>query len=108
MLVSGPPWSEIVYVPPNSTVQVNCTIDRSAWLIDLLGDSDEEAVQLQFIDSGGQLMKLNDGGFFELPPVAVPPTRRLFINDTAMNNQTEILCTGVDARAETKLFVYGK
>ena len=58
--------------------------------------------------SGGQLMKLNDGGFFELPPVRVPPTQRLLINDTTMNNQTEILCTGVDASAETKLFVYGE
>ena len=51
-------------------------------------------------------MELNAHGVYELPEVpGMPPTLRLLISDTAMNNQTEIFCNR--GALSTILFVYG-
>ena len=112
VLVSEPPWPNVVYVPQNSTVQINCTLDSSFWTVDIPGDG--VIAPLQFTDVGEQLMLLNNGGVYQLPTVTRdqegnPPTLRLLINDTAMNNQTKIFCTSpaTGASPQTTLFVYG-
>ena len=72
-----------------STVQRTVTIHSHAfWSIDPAGD--QLMTQFQFAIRGEVL---NDHGLYELPRIetpGMPPTLRLLINDTEVNNQTVI------------------
>ena len=96
--IRGPPWTDLVYVPTDSSVQLNCTADRPIWLINVAGDEFDHA--LLFLNMRGVL---NAHGVYELPVVGM-----LLVNDTEVNNQTEIVCTGADESYQTTLFVYGR
>ena len=104
--VFGPQWPIRVFVSQNSSVQMNCTLtDSPFWSIDLAEDA--STVPLQFVTRGELL---NAHGVYELPQIetpGMPPTLRLLINDTARNNQTEIICAGLRESIETTLFVDG-
>ena len=97
-------------VPQGSYVEINCTaaVDNSNtpfWVIDLANDSRD--IQLQF---SNRKQQLNAHGVYELPRIetpGMPPTLRLLINDTIINNQTEINCEH-DALFTTTLIVFGK
>ena len=63
--VPEPPWPmPHLFVPPSSTVQINCTTnnDSPLWSIDLANDS--VTTQLQF---DRRRVQLNDHGAYELP-----------------------------------------
>ena len=54
---------------------------------------------------------LNAHGVYELPQIetlGMPDTLGLLINDTAVNNQAEIHCTGETISIHTTLFTIGK
>ena len=97
-------------VPRNSDVEMNCTVavDNSNtpfWAIDLANDSRD--IQLQF---SNRKQQLNAHGVYELPKIetpGMPSTLRLLINDTTINNQTEINCEH-DALFTTTLVVFCK
>ena len=94
-------------VPNGSNVEINCTAavesaDPPFWAIDLAADSSE--FQLQFSTRKRQL---NAHGVYELPP-ETPLTLRLLINDTAINNQTEIGCDRGMLSITTILYVFGE
>ena len=76
--------------------------DPPVWAIDLAGDSG--ALPLQF---SSRKRQLNAHGVYELPPVETPLTLRLLINDTAINNQTEIGCDCGVLSIATILYVFG-
>ena len=96
-------------VPNGSNVEINCTAavgiaDPPFWAIDLAADS--STTRLQFSTRKG---KLNAHGVYELPPIETPLTLRLLINDTAINNQTEIACyPGTATDTITILYVFGE
>ena len=95
-------------VPSGSSVEINCTAavdsaDTPFWAIDLAADS--SAAQLQFSTRKGLL---NAHGVYELPPVGTPLTLRLLINDTVINNQTEIICDRGALSIATILYVFGE
>ena len=112
MLVREPWPTPYLLVPTCSTVEVICTaVDESKipiWAVDLI--SEPGAVQFQF---GSRSDDLNSHGVYELPQIetpgsGVPPTLRLLINNTAVNNQTVIYCDRRGAASTTTLFVFGK
>ena len=99
-----------ILVPNGSNVEINCTAtvgtaDPPFWAIDLAADS--STTPLQFTNRKGQL---NSHGVYELPRIETPLTLRLLINDTAINNQTEIRCEpGAGAETISTIFhVFGE
>ena len=107
MLVPEPWPTPFLLVPLNSTVIMNCTASDVGdstpfWAADL--SSDSKPIQFRATDS-----QFNANGLFELPPTGEPPTLRLLINDTSLNNQTGVYCnTGEEMALFTTLFVFGK
>ena len=99
--VPGQAWpTPVVLVPQNSTIEIDCTLTNSYWLIVLANDAHQ--TQRQFSERGGQTDLLNDRGVYELP-------QGLLVNDTSGNNGTEIDCLGENNEAlTTSIFVYGK
>ena len=82
-----------ILVPNCSYVKINCTAavgtaNQPFWAIDPAADS-ESTTPLHFATRKGQL---NAHGVYELPQIETPLTLRLLINNTAINNQTEINC----------------
>ena len=97
-----------ILVPVGSDVEINCTASKDTayppiWAIDLAADS--STAQLQFSNAKG---RLNARGVYELPRIEIPLTLRLLINDTAINNQTEINCDRGAQSITTILFVFGE
>ena len=96
-----------MYVPHNASIYINCTTDSNNpfWSIDPAGD--ELNTPLQFTTRGEEL---NNEGLYdiEVSGGTVPPTLRLLINDTAVNNQTVIECVGRVVTHRTVIFLYGK
>ena len=99
-------------VPNGSSVEIICTAatdtdDPPFWTIDLAADLDNE--RLQFATRN---RRLNGHGVYELPQIETPLiiTLRLLINDTAINNQTEINCDlGAPSQSiSTFLYVFGE
>ena len=97
-------------VPNGSNVEINCTAAVGTadspdpfWAIDLVADS--STTRLQFTSRKRQL---NAHGVYELPRIETPPTLRLLINDTAINNQTEIACDSGPGTMTTILYVFGE
>ena len=93
-------------MPQDATVQIHCTADSpSIWGIDLA--SDNSSFQYQF-ERRGQIEKLNAHGVYELPTIETPEMIivRLLINDTAVNNQTKIVCSS--EQSTPILFVFRK
>ena len=104
------PWPmPHVLVPIGSNVEINCTAatntnDAPYWAITFADDSSN--TQLQFGTGKG---RLNARGVYELPQIETPLTLRLLINDTAINNQTEIRCDLLTKSAITTiLHVFGE
>ena len=98
-----------ILAPVNSTIIINCRAEGAenpVWSIDLANDS--VSTQHQF--SSRQHI-LNAHGVYELPRTetpGMPPTLRLLINDTVLNNETEIFCTGESTSNHGTLFILGK
>ena len=98
-----------ILVPTGSNVGINCTAtvgtaDPPFWAIDLAADL--STTRLQFTNRKGQL---NAHGVYELPQIETPLTLRLLINDTTINNQTEIACdSGPGTITITILYVLGE
>ena len=95
-------------VPNGSNVEINCTAavgtaDPPFWSIDLATDS--STTRLQFTNRKRQL---NAHGVYELPRIETPLILRLLINDTAINNQTEIACDSGPGTITTILYVFGE
>ena len=108
VLVSEPWPIPYLFVPQESTTIINCTADgeQTFWSIDLANDS--VVTQHQFTT---RRELLNAQGVYELPQIetpGMPPTLRLLINDTEVNNQTEILCNRENKSIHTTLFIIGK
>ena len=94
------PWpAPYLFVLRDSTVYMNCTPsgDSRFWAIELADDD----TRTQYRSTDAQF---TDNGFYELPPVGMPTTPRLVINDTSRNNGTRIICS----TSETTLFIFGK
>ena len=88
-----------LFVPQDSVIIINCTTgdDTPFWTIDLANDSTD--TQYQF-SSRNDILKAH--GVYELPRIktsGMPPTLGLLINDTAINNQTEIFCVGINNKS---------
>ena len=101
-----------LFVPPKSSVQINCLADSTSlffWAIDLASHSSH--VQFQFATQGAIL---NTHGVYELPPIHTSENStilRLLVNDTVKNNETIIHCTPAALTSDsidTTLFVLGK
>ena len=97
-----------ILVPNGSNLEINCTAavgtaDPPFWAIDLAADL--STTRLQFTNRKGQL---NTHGVYELPPIETPLTLRLLINDTEINNQTEINCEPGAETITTILHVFGE
>ena len=95
-------------VPNGSNVVINCTAavgtaDPPFWTINLPNDS--STTPIQFSNRKG---RLNAHGVYQLPPIETPLTLRLLINDTAINNQTEINCDTGTETITTILYVFGE
>ena len=108
VLVSEPWPVPYVFAPQESTIVINCTADgqQPFWSIDLANDS--VSTQHQF---STRRELLNAHGVYELPQIEIPgmpSTLRLLINDTEVNNQTEILCNGENKSIHTTLFIISK
>jgi hypothetical protein len=103
------PWPmPHLLVPIGSNVEINCTAATDAddppfWGIDLAADSSEAPLQFA---TGKR--RLNAHGVYELPQTETPLTLRLLINDTAINNQTEIICDRGAQSTTTVLYVFGE
>ena len=103
------PWpKEYLAVTQGSTVRINCTAnysDNLFWTIDLGNDS--TTVQYQF--NPGYVV-LNAHGLYELSRIETTDTitLRLLVNDTALNNQTNVLCYRSMQALTTTLFVYSR
>ena len=101
------PWpTPYVFVPRYSTIEMHCTENSghdflNVWSVDLGNDT----LGIQY--RGGD-RQLKDHGIYELPSlnssVGMPSVLRLLINDTNVNNETQIFCN----MHSTTLFVYGK
>ena len=107
----GAPWPvPYLFVPRESTVEINCTARdgsyRPFWLIDLSNDTKD--FPLRFAD---QQELFNARGVYQLPQIetpGMPTTVRLLINDTQRNNQTDIHCDQSETTGSTTtLFVLG-
>ena len=110
VLVSEPWPVPYLFATQESTIIINCTADAYGelpfWSIDLANDS--VSTQHQF--STRQDL-LNAHGVYELPWIetpGMPSTLRLLMNDTEVNNQTEIFCTRENTSLQTTVFVIGK
>ena len=105
--VADQSWPRFVYVPHNASVYKNCTTDSDNpfWSIDPAGDGLETPLQFST-----RREALNNEGLFniEVSEGTVPPTLRLLINDTEVNNQTVIECVGEIVTHRTVIFLYGK
>ena len=104
------PWPmPHLLVPIGSDVEINCTARADTtgplfWTIDLAADSNN--IQHQFATAKEQL---NTYGVYQLiPPIETPLTLRLLINDTAINNQTEINFFRGAQSTTTILHVFGE
>ena len=98
------PWPmPYVFVPRESTVELNCT---AQWVIDLANDTTDFPLPFNLIQE-----ELSAHGVYELPMIetpGMPPTQRLLINDTERNNQTVIRCVrSVAVFSATTLFIHG-
>ena len=98
----------LLLIPIGSNVEINCTAavgtaDPPHWAIDLAADS--STTRLQF---GTRRGRLNAHDVYELPQIETPLTLRLLINDTAINNQTEINCEPGTETITTILYVFGE
>lgn len=91
------------FVPQDATVQINCTADGTYpfWAINLANDA--TSVQYQF-GRDDQIKILNAHGIYELS--RTENIMQLLINDTEVNNQTEIHCSEEDS--SLILFVFRK
>ena len=103
MQVSEPWPRPYLFVPRNSIIFVNCTVDALSpfWAIDL---PDEDPTQLRNTDS-----EFNANGFYELPAIETPgmlTVLRLLVNDTSRNNQTRIICSR--SNLDTTLITFGE
>ena len=96
-----------MYVPHNASVYINCTTDSNNPFWSINPAEDELDTFLQFFTRGEVL---NDEGLYdiEVSGGTVPPTLRLLINDTEVNNQTKIECIGRAVTNTTVIFLYGK
>ena len=105
------PWQAKTYIPQNTSVQMNCTVEGStrnlAWSIQLAGS--DNSIRFKFNHS---IMLLNNRGFFKLADMTTERTKtiRLVVNSTDGNNGTEIQCidpgTAVTVN-ETTIVVFG-
>ena len=107
--VADQQWPRFVYVPHNASVYINCTTDsnNSFWSIDLAEDGLETPLQF-----ATRREALNNEGVYDIEVsggTTVPPTLRLLINNTELNNQTVIECVGEKVTHRTVIFLlYGK
>ena len=95
-------------IPIGSNVEINCraavgAADPPFWAINLPNDS--STTPIQFSNRKG---RLNAHGVYQLPPIETPLTLRLLINDTAINNQTQINCDTGTETITTILYVFGE
>jgi hypothetical protein len=102
------PWPmPHILAPKGSNVEINCieidTDDSPFWSINLATDS--STAHLQFTTRKD---RLNNHGVYELSQTETPLTLRLLINDTAINNQTEIICERGAQSTTTVLYVFGE
>ena len=103
------PGPQYIFIPQESVVMINCILadgEQPFWSIKLANDS--TGTQHQF-SSKEEI--LNAHGVYELPQIetsGMPDTLGLLINDTTVNNQTEIYCTGETTSIHTTLFLIGK
>ena len=95
-----------MYIPYNASVYINCTLESQntpIWLINPA--EDDVGIALPFHTS------FNDYGLYELSDIerlGMSTIIRLLINDTAINNKTEINCYAVDVDLrQTTLSLYG-
>ena len=104
--VADQSWPSFVYVPHNASVYINCTTDRSDPFWSINPAEDELDSFLQFPTRGEDL---NNEGLYDIKVAGgMPPTLRLLINDTEVNNQTVIECVGRAVTHRTVIFLYGK
>ena len=102
------PWPEIVHMPRNANVYINCTLERQStpfWEIRLA----DITTSLRFSDEANQRQTLKDRGVYNLPLMpGMPPILRLLVNKTEVNNNTVIRCSDLsyDDR-RTTLYLYG-
>ena len=105
--VADQSWPSFIYAPHNASVYINCTTNSSNpfWSINLAGDNVDSF--LPFFPRGEDL---NNEGLYDIGVAGgtVPPTLRLLINDTEVNNQTMIECVGRAVTHRTVIFLYGK
>ena len=96
-----------MYVPHNASVYINCTTDSNNPFWSINPAEDELDRFLQFPTRGEDL---NNEGVYDIGVAegTVPPTLRLLINDTEMNNQTVIECVGRAVTNTTVIFLYGE
>ena len=84
---------DIIFTPPNSTIQANCTAPSPELHFQLPGDPD--APRLRHFRAAEDVTFLNSVGFYQLPPVRSQPntTLRVLINSTdSVINGTLIRC----------------
>ena len=106
------PWPiRYLAVPLGSSVELSCTANLGndvSWAIDLGNDS--TPAQYQFGSSGTEM--LNNHGVYELPRIEMPGmmTLRLLINESAVNNQTNVVCYNINEETElsTTLLMFSK
>ena len=104
------PWpAPYLFIPRNSTIEMNCTsLDESrlpSWSIDIANDAVTIPIQFTIEDT----IDLNAYGLFKIEEPGTPSTTvRLLINNTAVNNQTVINCIRRGAQATTTLFVVSR
>ena len=103
------PWpAPYLFIPRNSTIEMNCTaLDEfrsPSWSIDIA--SDAVTILLQFPGEGEDL---NAHGLFQIEEPGTPSAIvRLLINNTAANNQTVINCNRRGALTTTTIFVFSR
>ena len=104
------PWpTSHVLVPIGSNVEIRCTAvdaaDPPHWVIDLAAEPHRPPIQFHT----GRT-RLNAHGVYELPTIVTPLTLRLLINETAVNNRTEIICDSSSGAQfnNTVLYVFGE
>ena len=107
VLVSADWPNQLIRMPPNSTVEIHCKLAKNEdpfWSINLGEDPIDSAFQF-----GTRHTVLNAYGVFELPKTPdIPPTLRMLVNDTNINNQTIIACVGLSESRRIVLFLQGR
>jgi hypothetical protein len=95
-------------MPHNASVYINCTLESQGLLFWSIKHADFP-LDLQFSETTRQ--ELNNRGLYELPPIpGMAPILRLLINETEVNNNTEIKCSSLEIDVgvrETTLYLYG-